>query len=225
MIVTFFHGAGKAGASAWPRQVAEAEQGWVFLERLPTGDDPENDASRIVMLLADAGGGHVVAHSYGAMAALLAAGHEPELVRSLALLEPACFDLARGCPAVEEHIATMTPVFAAAADEAVTWREFSALFAAAMGTEVPDLPDTVLEAQVTRLRTLTPPWGTGLTAMKDLPVPTLVVTGGWSELYEQTAAALADYGAQREVVAGSGHRVQDAAVTNGLLRDFWQAIT
>ncbi|MCW2835148.1 MAG: aminoglycoside phosphotransferase family protein [Nocardioides sp.] len=28
------------------------------------------------------------------------------------LLEPACFDLARGMPAVEEHVSAMTPVFA-----------------------------------------------------------------------------------------------------------------
>jgi pimeloyl-ACP methyl ester carboxylesterase len=72
--------------------------------------------------------GHVVAHSYGANAALLAAQSEPALIRTLTLLEPACFDLARGKPAVEEHIAAMTPVFVAANDPAVSTREFSRLF-------------------------------------------------------------------------------------------------
>jgi transcriptional regulator GlxA family with amidase domain len=40
-------------------------------------------------------------------------------------------------PAVEEHIATMTPVFAAADDPSVSTREFSRRFAAVMGTSPP----------------------------------------------------------------------------------------
>ena len=72
----------------------------------------------------------MVAHSYGANAALLAAQARPDLVRSLALLEPACFDLARGMPAVEEHIADMGAVFASASDPGLSDPDWFARFAA-----------------------------------------------------------------------------------------------
>jgi hypothetical protein len=82
----------------------------------------------------------------------------------------------------------------------------------------------VLEERVARLRALKPPWGTGLSHVVALPVPTLVVTGGWSDMYEQTADALVLRGAHRDVVPGGGHRVQDTAAINGVLQDFWHAV-
>ncbi|MFF2452163.1 alpha/beta fold hydrolase [Isoptericola sp. NPDC058082] len=222
MRVVFVHGAGSAGADAWPEQAAVAEPGWSFLPREGVADDAALDARRVLDLLRGAGGGHVVAHSYGANAALLAAQREPGLVTSLALLEPACFDLARGTPAVEEHIAAMAPVFAAAGDPSVSTREFSRRFAAATGTAPPVLPDDVLEQRVARLRALRPPWGLGLEPTRPLPARTLVVTGRWNPLYEETAEALADAGARHVAVAGAGHRVQDAAPATGILREHWQ---
>ncbi len=209
MDVLFVHGAGREGAAAWPRQAAVAEPGWVFLPREGTADDAARDAGRLLDLLRACGGGHVVAHSYGANAAVLAAQLEPSVVRSLALLEPACFDLARGRPSVEEHIAAMTPVHAVADDASVSAHEFSRRFAAAMGTPVPDLPAEELEAAVARLRALRLPWGVGVRPDVGLPVRTIVATGGWSPLYEETAAALVALGARHVTLDGAGHRVQD----------------
>ena len=142
----------------WAGQV---DPGSSFLGR---GTETTPRGTRAVSLtrLRNDGGGHVVAHSYGANAALLAAQTEPGLVRSLVLFEPACLDLARGGPAVEEHIAAMSPVFDVADDPSVSAREFSARFAAATGAAPPDLSDAELEAAVARLRGLRPPWGTGL---------------------------------------------------------------
>ncbi|MBO0925145.1 alpha/beta hydrolase [Cellulomonas sp. zg-ZUI199] len=219
MDVVFVHGAGREGAHAWPRQAAVAEPGWLFLPREGAADDAARDAGRLLGRLRGRGGGHVVAHSYGANAAVLAAQTEPALVRSLALLEPACFDLARGAPSVEEHITAMTPVFAVADDPAVSAHEFSRRFAAGTGTPPPDLPDEELEARVARLRVLRPPWGVGL--RQGLPVRTLVVTGGWSRLYEETAAALVALGAQHLVLDGAGHRVQDDPRSSAALREHW----
>lgn len=222
MRVVFVHGAGSAGTDAWPEQASVAEPGWAFLAREGLADDPARDAGRVLDLLRGAGGGHIVAHSYGANAAILAAQREPALVTSAALLEPACFDLARRRPAVEEHIAAMAPVFAAAGDPSVSTREFSRRFAAASGTRPPDLPDDVLEHRVARLRALRPPWGLGLDPCRPLPRKTLVVTGGWSTLYEETADALVDRGARHVTVAGAGHRVQDAAGATEVLREHWR---
>ena len=46
---------------------------------------------------------HLVGHSYGGVVALLAAASRPDL-RSLVLLEPPAFGVARGNPAVEEFL-------------------------------------------------------------------------------------------------------------------------
>lgn len=219
--VVFVHGAGAAGVDAWPRQAAEAGAGWRFLPRDGVADDAGRDARRVLDWLRATGGGHVVAHSYGANAALLAAQLEPSLVRTLALLEPACFDLARGMPAVEEHISAMTPVLAVADDPTVSAREFSQRFAAAMGMEAPDLPDEELEARVGRLRALSPPWGVGLRPGQALPARTLVVTGGSDPLYEETATALVAVGAQHLTLDGAGHRVQDAPHATAVLLAHW----
>lgn len=221
MKVVFVHGAGKAGAEAWPRQAAAADAGWHFLPRAADGDDAGRDAGRVLDQLRAAGGGHVVAHSYGANAAVLSAQLEPSLVRSLVLLEPACFDLARGMPAVEEHIAAMTPVFAVANDSSVSARDFSRRFAAGMGTEPPELTEEELEARVGRLRALRPPWGIGLRSEQGLPVRTLVVTTGWSPLYEQTAQSLVAAGARHLTLEGAGHRVQDVPQATQMLQGFW----
>ena len=220
--VVFVHGAGKAGAEAWPLQAADADPGWSFLGRGPGGDDPARDAGRLLEQLPREGG-HVVAHSYGANAALLAAHREPARVHSLALLEPACFDLARGRPAVEEHVAAMAPAFAVAGDPSVSGRGFFELFARGMGFPPPAAWDEDLEANAARLRLLAPPWGVGLRPELGLPVRTLVLTAPSSALYAETADSLADLGAVHRTVAGAGHRVQDDPRTTGLLRAFWDA--
>lgn len=41
------------------------------------------------------------------------------------------------------------------------------------------------------------------------PVPTLVVTGGWNQVYDDIATALRLRGAQHLALDGSGHRPQD----------------
>lgn len=222
MSVVYIHRAGNAGAVAWPIQAAEDHEDWFFLTRGDGGDEVDRDARRIREQLRPKGGGHVVAHSYGANAALLAVQAEPALVHTLTLLEPACFDLARGKPSVEEHIIAMAPVFEAAEDQSVSTRDFSRLFAAGMGFEPPDLPEDELGANVKRLRALRPPWGLGLETKTPLPVSTFVITGRWSTLYEETAQALVVLGARHQVLEGAGHRVQDAPGATDMLRGIWE---
>jgi pimeloyl-ACP methyl ester carboxylesterase len=52
-------------------------------------------------------GAHVAGHSYGGVVALLAAARRPELVRSLTVVEPPAFGVARGVPAVEGFVERM----------------------------------------------------------------------------------------------------------------------
>lgn len=215
----FLHGAGRAGRAAWAAQSAVEQDGWLFLDRGPSGDVPSTDARRIVAALG--GSGHVVAASYGGVAAMLAAEQHPEAVRSLVLFEPACFSLARGGPGVEEHVAALAPVFATAGDPAVSAVEFSRRFAEGLGTSPADLPPDDLEETVARLRATTPPWEVQVSTLVPGLVPTLVLTGGWSPLFEEVAAALVAAGAQHRVLAGYNHRPQDHPDAVEALADFW----
>jgi pimeloyl-ACP methyl ester carboxylesterase len=61
------------------------------------------DAHDLVDLLG--GGAHLVGHSYGAVACLVAAGMQPEKVRSLTVIEPPAFGLLRENPDVEQAVA------------------------------------------------------------------------------------------------------------------------
>jgi pimeloyl-ACP methyl ester carboxylesterase len=78
----------------------------------PYTSDYEVDARDVIDLLA--AGAHLVGHSYGAVVAMLAAATRPDLVRSLALIEPPAHMLAIGNTAVAAAVA------AAATAELVT---------------------------------------------------------------------------------------------------------
>ena len=114
----------------------------------------------------------------------------------------------------------MTPVFDVADDASVSARDFSRRFSAGMGFEPLDVPDAELDARVSRLRSLLPPWGLGLTRGA-VGVRTLVVTGGVRPLYEETAMSLVDAGARHLVLEGAGHRIQDDRRTTQVLRAHW----
>lgn len=117
----------------------------------------------------------------------------------------------------------MTPVFAVANDTSVSVHDFSRLFAAGMGAEPPDLPDEALQASVSRLRALHPLWGVGLRPKPNLPARTLVITAGWSPLYEETAHALVASCARHLIIEGPGHRLQDDRQVMQVLREHWGA--
>ncbi|MDQ0612989.1 hypothetical protein QF046_000630 [Microbacterium sp. W4I4] len=53
------------------------------------------------------------------------------------------------------------------------------------------------------------PWGHGVRAGMLHGIPTLVVTGGWNDEYEQIAKVLVDDGAQHVVLVGAQHRPMD----------------
>src|ERR687887_198110 len=61
--------------------------------------DFEEQAPLVADLLED--GAHLVAHSYGGVVSLYAAALRPEAVRSLTVIEPPAFGIARGHPAVD----------------------------------------------------------------------------------------------------------------------------
>lgn len=231
--VVFVHGAGSFGAAAWPKQHGMAlAYDALFLRRhgfdpvaepLPT--DFAADAATVLRALADDGrgaaGGHVVAHSQGAISAMMAAVERPDLVQSLTLVEPACFSLTAELPATAAHRALLQPLFDVRhqlSDEdfhrEFVRRVFAAHAPVRGGVGAPAADDG---REARRLRRQAPGWDAPLHIVPG--VPTLVLTGGWEPLYEEIAGYLRETGALHRTAPG-GHRPQDSREGDLAIRTF-----
>jgi pimeloyl-ACP methyl ester carboxylesterase len=226
--VVFVHGAGNFGSAAWPRQHGMAlRYDALFLRRHgfdaeaePLETDFAEDARIVLRSLADDGrgaaGGHVVAHSQGAIAAMMAAVERPDLVFSLTLVEPACLSLTADLPATAGHRALMEPLFEVRhqlGDDDYEREFLHRAFAA--DTPEPSTPEAKRAAR--RLRLQAPPWEAPLQIVPG--VPTLVLTGGWEPLYEEIAGYLRETGALHRIAAG-GHRPHDSPEGDRYIRSF-----
>ncbi len=233
--IVFVHGIDGYGAAAWPLQHRLAGRfDALFLKRTgfdavepPVPTDFAADAGIVVDALA--GGGHVVAHAQGAIAAVMAAVERPELVTSLVLVEPALLSLTAELPATTAYREHLEPLFGrrAALTDAAFSAEFRRLTASmagpggasgAGGLAVPRTTPAEPAARVAaRVHLQAPQWEAPLHIVPG--VPTLVLTGGWEPLYEEIAAYLAATGA-RHVVTRGGHRPQDSEAGAGLIEEF-----
>lgn len=214
----FIHGRGRSGPDAWPLQAAHEGPDDIFLDRTGRADQPERDADRVVEALG--GRGHVVGHSYGTVTAVLAAQRRPDRLRSLVLIVPACFDLARGGRHVERHIRSLAPVYALAGDPQVSGPDFLERLAAGMGSPLPPFDDETSEEVAARMRATPAPWEITLRADTLRLVPTLVITGDRWPVYTECAEALAAKGAAHLVLPDTGHRPQDTDEGAGAIRRF-----
>jgi pimeloyl-ACP methyl ester carboxylesterase len=224
MATVFVPGIGSDGPETWPAQAGSAtlhtpsQPTFLTLDR-GLGRGASDHAEQIL----GAPGGDpldVVAHSYGGVAALLAAA-QSDRVRSLVLFEPACMSVAATEPANETFIATMAPFWARADDDSLPDAEFAGHFLVAFGYERPPLDDDGAIAFGRRLRGCAPAWAFDVDPTVCARVPTLVVTGAWHPIYEEIADALEAAGAGRATIPGTEHRPQDSTDANALLNDFW----
>ena len=101
--VALLHGAALAGELCWHQQLRLADRfaseivdraGYGRSHQVSSGEDLDADAPRVAGLLPE--GAHLVGHSSGAVAAMLAAALQPGAVLSLMLCEPPAFQLALG---------------------------------------------------------------------------------------------------------------------------------
>lgn len=172
--------------------------------------DFARDAPLVAELLGE--GAHLVGHSYGGVVSLLAAARRPGAVRSLLVIEPPCFGVARGHPDVEEFVAAAERHWA---DEAARRdpRAFAAGFLGLVGAGFP-LPDPLppeLEQTARGLMAERLP-GEAEIPLADLaraPFPTLVVSGAHHPAFDAVCDVLEqELGAARAVLPGAGHAVQ-----------------
>jgi pimeloyl-ACP methyl ester carboxylesterase len=154
---------------------------------------------------------HIVAHSYGALGALLAATRRPARVRSLTIIEPALF-LPPGDPAVARLKRLGDAVLTHGMDtDPRMLREFLRIAGAPAVDDGP-LPDDVARG-VRRAHGSRLPGEARLELenLRAAGIPALVVSGGHEDGLERTCDALAGaLDAERLVAPGAGHFVAAA---------------
>jgi pimeloyl-ACP methyl ester carboxylesterase len=152
---------------------------------------------------------HLVGHSYGGVIVLLAAGRRPELVRSLTVIEPPAFGVARGIPAVDEFSARIEEHWTSGPRDPA---EFLRGFLGLVGSSTPpgDFNPELLQGARTLMVERSPAEAViPLDELARAPFPKLVVSGGHSAAFEAVCDVLERrLGAERAVLPGAGHSVQ-----------------
>ena len=219
--VVLVHGSGDTDpAFVWQHQrPLAAHYRLLVVTRPGYGDRPvvprgnvEQDAREIGELLAQVGGAHVVGYSYGGSVAMIAAAVRPALVRSLAVIEPPAFAVARGNPDVEDLIERLRLAYAP--ERPLSTGEFLARFMKCLD---PSFPDEIELSPADRkgieaMRAEPAPWELAipLDALAATPFPKLVISGSWSLAFEAVADTLTQrLAARRVIIEGAGHYILD----------------
>lgn len=217
--VLLVHG-GASPAATWAG-IANLKRRWTLVTAyrrgfLPSPSPPDGrqdfdvDANDLAPLLDRRP--HVVAHSYGALGALIAVTRRPTRVRSLTLIEPPLFHLAPNDPEVARFQRMGDEFLAKGLDtDPATLREFLRV----AGASVPDagpLPENVVQAIRRAHGSRSPSEARpALDVLRDADLPVLVASGDHASFLERAADALAaDLHAQRLVAPGAGHFVAAA---------------
>jgi pimeloyl-ACP methyl ester carboxylesterase len=236
----FVHGAFGWGEETWREQRTLADSyRLLLLDRRGFGASPpdgrvdfDRDADDVAALLGD--GAHLVGHSYGGVVSLVAAARRPEAVRSLVLIEPPAFGVARGDEAVEELIRSID----AAAREAQDPSEYRAAFLHAFGFPARVTPlagDNLTAARASMSER--PPWEAQipLDEIAHAGLRVLVVQGDWCPAPDSARAragaafrAVCDVLYERldaeRALFPSAHNPQKLGkVFNDRVRTFWEA--
>jgi pimeloyl-ACP methyl ester carboxylesterase len=228
--VVLVHGSVGNGRSTWEAQLALADRFTLVIPDRP-GSPPNPPVERVVFegqaplvaeLLGD--GAHLVGHSYGGVISLYAAGLRPEAVRSLTVIEPPAFGVARGVPEVDRLVEELAWLWGpdGPRDPAAFLSEFSSRV---IGRPVsptrelsPELEQGVQTLMVERAPSEADP---PLDTLRAAPFPKLVVSGAHSAAFDAVCDVLEErLGAERAVLPGSQHNAQRAPGFNERLVEF-----
>jgi len=208
--LVLLHGSVTNAALTWGGQAALAEQFELVLPNRP-GFPPnppvervDFDTDAIWLERVVQPGDHLIGHSYGGVVALLGAPRLP--LRSLTVIEPPAFGVARSHPAVERwlEVAAALPRDSVRAHVEAFLRHVGARF------PLPDpLPPELQQGAEAFYFERRP--DEAVIPLEPLPYPVLVVTGDHEPAFEAVADVLCDrLGAERLVLPGAGHAVQRA---------------
>lgn len=214
----------------------------VFVDRRGHGDSPdltgpfrtdyEVDARDLISVLGD--GAHLIGHSYGGVAAMLAAAERPDLIRSLALIQPGSMRVAEEHPVIADLLARNRAASAALPAD-MTAEDYLRLATESVGMTVPDPTPQRLRTAYSSMGER-PCWDApiDLAPIAAAPWPTLVVIGDWvgapdeyrrlaGEPLTITAEVVADrLDAELLTVPGFYPQVQEPELVNHALRQLWE---
>ncbi len=168
-------------------------------------------------------GDHLAGHSYGGIVSLLAAAERPELVRSLTVIEPPCFGVARGEPEADAAIEALERHWGSGPEEP---RDFLVGFFALVSDRPPSLPDPLppdLEqgARTLMVERLPSEAEIPFERLAAAPFPKLVVSGGHRGGFERVCDVLEErLDAERLVLQGAGHNPHTVPGFNEAFADF-----
>jgi pimeloyl-ACP methyl ester carboxylesterase len=169
--------------------------------------DFEDEAVWLEQFLAP--GTHLVGHSYGGVCSLFLAARRPELLRSLTVIEPPAFGVARGIPAADEFMARVEEHWTNGSRDPA---EFLRRFLSLVGSSTPAGDFTPELLQGARTLMVERPPSEAVIPFDELtptPFPKLVVSGGHSAAFEALCDVLAEkLDAERAILPGAGHSVQ-----------------
>ena len=234
--VILLHGSGAPApmSAIWARQRPLAERYRLIIPtRRGYGERPvvmqtdiEGDVSDLLSLVGE--GAHLVGFSYGGIVALTAAARRPDQVRSLTVIEPPALGIARGHPAADLAIETLSRF--EPPPPGLTPEEFWRRFRGMMGLPVPaqvmlsPLERKAVEAHMAEA----PPFTLSLPleALAATSFPKLVVSGDWSAAMDAVIEVItARVPAERFVLKGWYHNVHRAGEPfNQRLEAFLQAV-
>jgi pimeloyl-ACP methyl ester carboxylesterase len=213
--VVFVHGSVADGASTWKQQRPLAER-WqlIVLDRPGFGSNPpvervdfDVDAPLVAELLAD--GAHLVGHSYGGVVSLLAAARRPNAVRSLTIIEPPAFGVARGNADVDEVVRGLQDHWdSGPRDPEVFLRGFLRLVGSALDPPSPLPPPLRRGAEMLVVERGSWEAEIPFERLTRAAFPTLVVSGAHHPAFEAVCDVLQErLAAERAVIPGAGHSV------------------
>ena len=213
--VLLVHGSVTGARLTWRDQLPLAERWTLLLVDRPgfgqsqpiERSDFEAEAPLLAELLVEPT--HVVAHSYGGVISLLAAARRPYAVRSLTVVEPPAFGVARGDPAVEAFIARATELWTKGPDDPAAFLE---RFLRLVGSRpLPGRLKPELERGTQLLKRERYPWEAQIPfdELAAAPFPKLAVSGAHDDAFEAVCDVLEErIGAERAVLPGQGHGAQ-----------------
>jgi len=154
-------------------------------------------------------GTHLVGHSYGGVISLLAAARRPELVRSLTVVEPPAFGIARGAAAADGFTARIEEHWKNGPRDPA---EFLRGFLALVGSSAPPgefTPELLQGARTLMVERSPAEAEIPLDALARTPFPKLVVSGAHGRAFDAVCDVLEEkLAAERAVLVGAGHSPQ-----------------
>ncbi|MFF9321521.1 alpha/beta fold hydrolase [Streptomyces sp. NPDC014735] len=230
---------------AGQRPLADSRQ-LLLMDRRGYGGSPDTarsdfdvDAEDVVEVLDDRasavrlGGAHLVGHGNGAVAALIAAARRPDLVRSLALIQPSAFTAAAHHPVVADLLDRVRGG-APGIPDGVTPEQYLRASTEGLGMAMPEPTSRRLRAVATSMRER-PIWEAEipLEVIRGAALAILVICGTWERApaaYREhvglplmaVAESLTDsLGGRLLRVPGYYPHTQEPAAVNAVLREFW----